>query len=224
VVVLAHDGGGELFAASVEPSALAIIPGRNLAGEPRDSVSLDGVAVASADFAPVHIDLETLQLRGALARAVLMLGALEQTRDLTVAFSKDREQFGRPIARFQAVAHLLAQLARDVALARAAVDLAVSAAVEDVAGAWLEIACAKVVAGRAAGSVSARAHQVHGAIGVTKEYALSAITRRLWSWRDEFGSETEWARRIGAEAWRTPDGVWGLITAGRLPTSLVATA
>jgi acyl-CoA dehydrogenase len=153
-----------------------------------------------------------------------MLGALERIRDLTVAFSKDRAQFGRPIARFQAVQHLLAQLARDVAVARAAVDLAVSAAVDDVSGGWLEIASAKIVTGRAAGTVSAQAHQVHGAIGVTKEYCLSVLTRRLWSWRDEFGSESEWAQLIGAQAWRAPGGVWALVTAGRMPTALVQTA
>jgi acyl-CoA dehydrogenase len=224
IVVLAEDDQGQRFAAAISPSAAQITRGSNLAGEPRDDVRLDGVTVADGELAPVSATAAQLQLRGALARSVMMLGALERVRDLTVVWSKDRVQFGRPISKFQAVQHLLAELARDVAVARAGVDLAVSAAVEDLDAAWLEIASAKIVCGRAAGSVSARAHQVHGAIGVTKEYSLSVLTRRLWSWRDEFGTETEWAQQIGAAAWSTPRGVWDLVTAGRIPTALVPTA
>ena len=168
--------------------------------------------------------MDELFLRGALGRAVMMLGALESACDLAVAHAKDRTQFGRSLASFQAVQHMLAQAARDVALTRAAVELAATVAAEDLRGGWLEIASAKVIAGRAAESVSAYAHQVHGAIGVTKEYSLSALTRRLWSWRDEFGTEVEWAQRIGQEAWRSPGGVWGLATSGRLPIELARTA
>jgi acyl-CoA dehydrogenase len=222
IVLLAHDDQDRLFAALVEPGAFKVVPHRNLAGESRDTVELFDVKVDA--FARVHVALDELHLRGALSRAVLMLGALERARDLAVSYSQDRVQFGRPIARFQAVQHLLAQLARDVAVTRAAVELAVSAAVEDVNDAWLEIAAAKVVAGRAAGSVSAQVHQVHGAIGVTKEYSLSILTRRLWSWRDEFGTEAEWSQRIGEASWRAPGGVWGLVTSGRLPMELARTA
>lgn len=220
IVVLARDEEDALVVASVPPWAAEIQPGSNLAGEPRDGVSFTGVVLEPGTFAAVAIDLDEYFLRGALTRAVLMLGALEQTRELTVAFSKARVQFGRPIARFQAVAHALAQMARDVAVVRAAVELAVSAAAADVRDGWLEIASAKVVAGRAAGSVSAHAHQIHGAIGITKEYRLSVLTRRLLSWREEFGPEGEWSQRIGAAAWRAPDGVWGLVSAGRYPMSL----
>jgi acyl-CoA dehydrogenase len=154
----------------------------------------------------------------------MMLGALETARDLAVAHARDRTQFGRPLAAFQAVQHMLAQIARDVAVTRSVVELAVSAASENVTGGWLEIASAKVVAGRAARTVSAHAHQVHGAIGITKEYSLSALTRRLWSWREEFGTESEWSQRIGQEACRSPEGVWGLITGGRLPLESARTA
>jgi acyl-CoA dehydrogenase len=119
---------------------------------------------------------------------------------------------------------MLAQLARDVAVVRECVELAASAAYEDVPGAWLEIASAKVVAGRAARTVSGHAHQVHGAIGVTKEYPLSIFTRRLWSWRGEFGTEADWSYRIGEAAWQSPESVWGLVTSGRLPVVSVRTA
>lgn len=224
IVALANDEEGRLFAAGVEPSAVGVVDGRNLAAEPRDTIEFVDVLVEAGAFAPLPLDRDAVLLRGALSRAVLMLGALERTRDLAVAYSKDRVQFGRPIARFQAVQHLLAQIARDVAVVRAAVELAVSAAAEDDGSGWLEIASAKIVAGRAARSVSAQAHQVHGAIGVTKEYSLSILTRRLWSWRDEFGSEAQWSQRIGDAAWRDEGGVWDLVTSSRLPVATAQTA
>jgi acyl-CoA dehydrogenase len=55
---------------------------------------------------------------------------------------------------------------------------------------------------------------VHGAIGVTREHDLHLATRRLWAWRDEWGSEADWARRLGALALGAgPQATWELITA-----------
>ena len=222
LVALAEDEDGQLHVAAVPPAAVEIVPGTSLAGEPRDDVSFAAVHVAAGAAALAPFDRDVVQLRGALARSVLMLGALERILDLTVGWSKDREQFGRPIARFQAVQHMLAEMARDVGLTRAAVELAVTAA-DEGAGA-LEIASAKIVAGRAARSVSAQAHQVHGAIGVTRECTLSVFTRRLWSWREEFGTERDWSYRIAQQAYASPDGIWALVTSGRLPVGTVKTA
>jgi hypothetical protein len=52
---------------------------------------------------------------------------------------------------------------------------------------------------------------------MTKEYELSVLTRRLWCWREEFGTEADWSLRIGSAAWRADGGVWGLVTAGSHP-------
>jgi acyl-CoA dehydrogenase len=41
------------------------------------------------------------------------------------------------------------------------------------------------------------AHQVHGAIGATVEYPLHLLTRSIWAWREDFGSEAEWSRLLG---------------------------
>src|SRR4029077_13419068 len=59
------------------------------------------------------------------------------------------------------------------------------------------VATAKARVGEAAGKVAEICHQVHGAIGFTHEHPLHFATRRLWSWRDEFGHETYWQERIG---------------------------
>ena len=49
----------------------------------------------------------------------------------------------------------------------------------------------------AANKGAAIAHQVHGAIGYTGEHILQRFTRRMWGWRDDFGSEAEWAVELG---------------------------
>ncbi len=60
-----------------------------------------------------------------------------------------------------------------------------------------------------------RAHQVHGAIGVTEEYLLQQYTRRAWAWRDEFGSERHWAQVLAATATHADGGMWELISSTR---------
>ena len=65
-------------------------------------------------------------------------------------------------------------------------------------GAWsFEVAAAKTVANQAASTATRHAHQAHGAMGMTREYSLHHLSRRLWSWRSEFGSERSWSRALG---------------------------
>jgi alkylation response protein AidB-like acyl-CoA dehydrogenase len=75
---------------------------------------------------------------------------------------------------------------------------------------------AKSRIGEAAGKGAEIAHQVHGAMGFTREHNLHYSTRRLWSWRDEFGNETYWQSRLGREiAARGADALWPMLTALR---------
>lgn len=222
IVVLATGPDGELWLAMVSPTDAQILPGKNLAGEPRDTVTLVGAYVPESRSAIVSFALETYFVRGALARAAAMLGALERVRDLTISHARTREQFGRSLSQFQAVQQMLAVMARDVALVRSAVELATAAVEDDDAAGWLASASAKTLAGIAAGTVSSHAHQIHGAIGVTSEYPLSILTRRLWGWRAEHGTEEEWSRRIGERAVAHPEGVWGLVTEDPRVTAMEA--
>jgi alkylation response protein AidB-like acyl-CoA dehydrogenase len=147
-----------------------------------------------------------------------MAGALEHILDQSVQWSLDRVQFGRPIAKFQAVQHNLATLAGEVAAAGAAADTAAEAIAEEGAAserALRDVAVAKVRVGEAAGNGAAIAHQVHGAMGFTYEHSLHHSTRRLWAWREEFGNETLWAERLGRMiAERGADALWPFITQG----------
>jgi acyl-CoA dehydrogenase len=211
IAVLTHRGD-ETMVALVAAGGLPIRQSTSLAGEPRDDVSFDG-AVPQA-VRPAAIDQDGLVCIGAAVRLQQMAGALEKILEQSVQYALDRSQFGRPIAKFQAVQHNLATLAGEVAAASAAADAAAEAcASPDIAIG--EIAIAKVRGGEAAGTGAAIAHQVHGAMGFTHEHSLHHATRRLWSWREEFGNEAVWAARLGRMVTRHgADGLWPFITAG----------
>ena len=132
----------------------------------------------------------------------MMSGALEKAMDLAVTYAQERVQFGRPISKFQAVQQNLAVLAGQTAAAVAAANLGIEALAGPIRSAKFLIAVAKTRVGEAATLACEIAHQVHGAIGFTKEYALQLSTRRLWSWREEFGGDPEWAAKVGAYACR----------------------
>jgi alkylation response protein AidB-like acyl-CoA dehydrogenase len=151
----------------------------------------------------------------ALARAGQMAGAISAALTLSVEYTRQRQQFGKPLAAFQAIQQQLAVLAEEAAACRAVAAAAAHAL--DRGDAKFEIACAKLRANIAAGQAASIAHQVHGAIGFTKEYALQKFTRRLWAWRSEYGNDRYWADRIGAiAAARGADGFWpGLVSGFR---------
>ena len=141
---------------------------------------------------------------------------MERALDTAVTYAGERKQFGRPIAKFQAVQQQLAVMAGQVAAAGAAADVGVEAlAVDDAARQEFLIAIAKTRVGDAATLASEIAHQVHGAIGFTKDYSLQLSTRRLWSWRDEFGGDSEWAAKVGAYVCAGgADALWPTLTDG----------
>lgn len=207
VAVAGSDDGDVLVTLPAE--GLDIQPGRDYAGEPRDTITVTGVAAPAA--APYRPGDDGWRGRGALARALQIAGALERCLELSVAHATTRVQFGRPVARFQAVAHLIAQLGEDVAAARMAAETAAVALAAGVP--HPDVPTAKVIAGETATRGSALAHQVHGAMGMTQECDLQLFTRRLWTWREEYGSETDWSRELGDHvAGHGGAGVWPLIT------------
>ncbi|MBV8890049.1 MAG: acyl-CoA dehydrogenase [Alphaproteobacteria bacterium] len=185
----------------------------NLAGEPRDHLVAVARDVPSAPL-PEGIDKALLLRLGGLARAAQMAGAMQAALELSTRYANDRVQFGRPIAKFQAIQQQMAVLAEETAAALVAVENAALAVAEARPSAGFAMAAAKIRAGEAAGKVAEIAHQVHGAMGFTQEHSLHRLTVRLWSWRDEFGSEAHWSHELGRiVAAAGPDGLWPLITA-----------
>ena len=108
-------------------------------------------------------------------------------------------------------------MAGEAAAAGAAADGAMKAIVLhglDDTRTFMAVASAKIRAGEAAGTGAAIAHQVHGAIGFTREYSLHQRTRRLWTWRDDFHPERVWADRLGrAVCAEGADRLWPSLTA-----------
>ena len=198
VIGLSRDG--EMFVRLDMPNG-DISDGMNLAREPRPTIRLDQVAVEAKPAA--HLAVRPRR-HGGLARAAQIAGALGRVLELSTAHAGVREQFGRPIAKFQAVQELIARLAGEAAAVRAAVDAAARG------GATIETtAAAKIRAAMGATEGARLAHQIHGAIGVTYEHQLHHFTTRLWSWRDEFGSEAFYARILGQRlAERGGEGFW----------------
>ena len=210
------DGDGDGWrVALVERARCGLHEGRSVAGDPLDRLEFDRTVPVAVGARPVSLD--EARLFGAASRAALIAGALQAILDLSVEYARERVAFERPIAKFQAVQQELARLAGEVAAANAAANSAAWALEHRGAqrdAVLVEVASAKVRAGEAAHAGALIAHQVHGAIGYSREHVLHRFTHRLWAWRDEFGDESEWALRLGRHFARLGgDGMWPALTA-----------
>lgn len=198
---------------SVRTDCLAIgdervVPGTNIGRDPRDKVDIARLKLCQSATLPGTSN-PALEY-GALLRATQMAGALAQVTSMTVDYANTRVQFGKPIRAFQAVQQSLACLASEAAAADVAANAAATA--HDRGDAFFETAIAKIRTGEAAGTGSALGHQAHGAIGFTDEYTLHYLTRRLLSWRSEFGSERYWANTLGQQILESQSEPWAIIT------------
>lgn len=202
--VFARNGGWD----EVEKAGLLDVGETGDLGDVAAVIRVSAYHATELDYAERAMPpLDDERRRGALMRAIQITGALARVRDLTVRYAGERQQFGQPLNRFQAIQQELAELAGETALATAAVDDAIADPSPR------RVAVAKVIAGRSAGRSAAIAHQVHGAIGFTQEHQLHRFTTRLWRWRDEFGGESRWAESLGdLYAHAGTDRVWEVVT------------
>ncbi len=186
----------------------------NFAGEPRDDLAFDGASpVALVQLEPQQVfDLRVL---GGLTRAALSAGAVERLADLTIRYTSERRQFGKPVGSFQAVQQHIVAVVEMTALLKISVHGA--AAAVDAGDGRYEVAAAKVMASRAATLATRAAHQAHGAMGMTREYPLHQYSRRLWSWATEYGDEREWTDFLGRAVFTVgADGLYPFITNPRV--------
>ncbi|TNF86208.1 MAG: acyl-CoA dehydrogenase [Gammaproteobacteria bacterium] len=200
VIALSPNGEAHLL------TELSVEEGVNLAGEPRDSVRAGAAE-------PLSIEEDAGNLL-ALTRAILMAGGLERALALSLDYVSEREQFGRPISKFQAIQHHMAVMAAETAASIRAADAGLAALGSDRQ--LEEVAAAKARIGEAVGVVAELAHQVHGAMGYTHEHQLHHTTRRLWAWRDEYGTEQIWQQQLGSALARRVaeaggDALWDFI-------------
>lgn len=136
--------------------------------------------------------------------SALLAGSLLTVFESTLNFANERQQFGRPIGKFQAIQHELAVMAEHVSAARMAAQIACEA--DAAAADPLKVAVGKARSSEAAVEVASLAHSIHGAIGFTTEFDLQLHTRRLHLWRQTAGSESYWQLQAG-QALLAADGM-----------------
>lgn len=206
--LIEHDGKPFVFAVARE-DAKAVTRKTDAADIPYDELRFAHAPVTAVESSTWTA--ERFFHAMALARACQIGGAIDAALALSAEHVTQRQQFGRPLAKFQAIQQQMAVLVEEAAAANAAAEAAACAF--DAGDGSFEMAAAKLRANRAAGEAASIAHQVHGAIGFTREYDLQRFTRRLWCWRSEYGNERHWAAEIGARAARAgADGFWaGLV-------------
>ena len=121
-------------------------------------------------------------------------GLAERMLDMSLSYANDRVQFGKPIGKLQAIQQQLAVMAEQVLMARMASQIGCSKGLHpppEVA------AVAKQVTSAAVPQITAIAHAVHGAIGITEEFDLQLYSRRMHALRLANGSESYWAGILG---------------------------
>jgi alkylation response protein AidB-like acyl-CoA dehydrogenase len=143
--------------------------------------------------------LRLLRIQGAVLTAAYCVGLASHLADVSVAYAREREQFDRPIGSFQAIKHLLADMAVRTEVARAAVYAAGAALVDPGAeDAARTASVAKVVAGDAAIANGKTATQVHGGMGFTWEVDVHLYLKRAWLLDTHFGATEEHCRALAA--------------------------
>lgn len=197
-------------------AGVQVQPQGNVAGLPSDTLVLTHAQLTAAAANPLALAQPVWTL-GAVARSIMLVGALESAVEQAVRYAGERVQFGKAIGKNQAIQQNLALMAGDVAAARTAALVAAADAPDsvarDTAATHFSTAVAKVRAGEAATRGAGIAHQVHGAIGFTHEHSLHFATKRLWAWREEFGTDAHWAAELGRAAIRArAAGFWPGIT------------
>lgn len=172
----------DLGAEAIEPigihgSRAAVLRGSS--GEPR---------------ARIAVPAGGLRAIAAAIRAAAIAGAGDRLLDLTTAYANERIQFGKPIGRQQAIQQQLAVMAEHAIAARIAAQLGCASGLPVP---MRSAATAKAVTSQAVVPLATIAHAVHGAIGISEEYDLQLLTRRLHEWRIADGSESYWGRLLG---------------------------
>lgn len=183
----------------------------DLSGGPLDAVALGAVTVLEHG----HDVATTARARLGVLRAAEILGAARGVHAQAQAHVASREQFGSPLIRIPAVAASLAHMRTGLIQLEIVVERAALIAEREAGEGLLEAAAiCRTIADEVATDVAARGHQLHGAMGITEEYGLGRLSRRLWSWRDADGGARAWTALAGQAARREGEAaVWDLFTA-----------
>lgn len=153
------------------------------------------VSCEPGDLEPVGggtlADLQSVLDRAAIGLAAEMVGGAARVLEMTVAYVKDRKQFGRAVGTFQAVQHKAADMLIAIERARTAVYYAAAVADEDADRVGEAASIAKVAANDAFVQVAQAGIQLHGGIGFTWEQDLHLYLKRAKASEFTFG-DSKW--------------------------------
>ena len=158
---------------------------------------LDGASTVAAKEQAQTMIANALN-RGALGCAAQALGLAQRMIDLSVKYTSERQQFGKPIGSFQAVKHHLANVAVRLEYAKAPTHRAAYAIAQGQAVAAHAVSHAKLVACEAANLAARNCHQVHGAMGYTWEVDLHIFMKKAWALANTWGDAGFHKTRVGA--------------------------
>ena len=185
----AEDGISVLLVDARSPG-ITWSPMRNIAGQPLFAVTFDDVLVpGDALVGPLGggwAGLSSAVTKAAVLQTATIVGAARRVLEMTSQYAKDRQQFGSPIGRYQAVQYLVTDILID--LHRADL-LARQAAFRIDAGRSFEREAAIAVASgkRAAAHLHRQAHEVHAGVGFIVEHDLTLYSRRAKYWENNLG-------------------------------------
>ena len=148
--------------------------------------SMENTISSSESFKELN---SAISERGALMTAALLIGLAQKMLDLSSAYVRDRNQFGKPIGSFQAVKHMLADVAVRIEFAKPAVYRAAFSLSENNPKSALHCAHAKFMCAQAAELACKNSIQAHGAMGYTWEMDLHIYMRKAWSMMACWGNE-----------------------------------
>ena len=149
-------------------------------------VPFDALLMSEAQAQPL---LEEIIDRGVTALCAEAIGIMSKLHEATIAYTKERIQFGKPLSSFQVLQHRMADMLIEIELATSSVYLAtirLNACPEMRAQA---ASAAKVMISSAARFVGQNAVQLHGAMGMTDELAVGHYFKRLGAIAADFGDE-----------------------------------
>lgn len=145
-------------------------------------------------------DAARLRAQGTVLTASMLVGVAQAALDVARNYSLGREQFGEPIATFQALKHMMADMFVRIALARSS-TYAAAAVVDDpeVGDPVRSISGAKLLAGEAAIANARSAVQILGGMGFTWEMPTNHLLKRAWTLEYAFGTSTDHALTMSTE-------------------------
>jgi alkylation response protein AidB-like acyl-CoA dehydrogenase len=189
---------GVIVAATAD-GLVTLEPGGGVTAQRQSAIGGDAayrVDCTDAAATPLVTGLDAALAHVAVATLAYTVGAAEGALDLAVEHAKTREQFGRPIGSFQAVAHRCADMRAEIDACRLLAYRAAWALTHDRDDREFAVSSALGYAKDALRRVAMHAHQVHGAIGFSSEHDLHLFTRRIKAFELSTGSTARHQERF----------------------------